>query len=415
MFPHHDGATPAPRHPGNDRAKIRQPAHRPSSHRVSRLRLRRRRGARRRRWPRGARGRPVRAPAVPAGWRIVAAFPPGSSVDELAASGPGSAWAVESCRKPCRSGNGVILRHWNGKAWQPQAQPAVSRHAGDDEPQLAIAPGSKDVWAVYNLYDGKLRASAAEWTGKSWGKATLFPAGVSFTSVVAASPSDVWGFGLDNSRVAQYTAHFNGTAWSEVSAPGRALGQWIASARSPSDIWAQSISAKGFSLAVSRWNGKRWVKQAVPAALKAADGTTANSIAVSGRSGVWGYGYFGTTPRTAGTASGIGWLVHFDGTSWSTVRIPYLLSQNIMAGPLGADGRGGAWIAATPASSGTESLYHVSAAGHWLKRPIPAPKGAHGTTITDFAPIPGSTSVYAYGAATTSGGQSEGVILRYGA
>ena len=97
------------------------------------------------------------------------------------------------------------------------------------------------------------------------------------------------------------------------------------------------------------------------------------------------------------------------------MRIPYLLNQNIMACPLGPDGHGGAWIAATPDKSTAEYLYHVSAARHWLKLPVPAPKGAHGTTITGFAPVPGSTSVYAYGSATTSGGQTEGVILKYGA
>ena len=32
-----------------------------------------------------------------------------------------------------------------------------------------------------------------------------------------------------------------------------------------------------------------------------------------------------------------------------------------------------------------------------MKLPIPAPKGARGTTIEGFAAIPGSTSVYAYG------------------
>ena len=75
---------------------------------------------------------------------------------------------------------------------------------------------------------------------------------------------------------------------------------------------------------------------------------------------------------------------------------------------------GGAWIEATPAKGASEWLYHVSAAGHWLKLPIPAPKGARGTTIADFAAIPGSTSVYAYGEAMTHSGQTEGVILKYG-
>lgn len=276
-------------------------------------------------------------------------------------------------------------------------------------------PGSTDVWAVYNLYDGKLRASATEWTGKSWAKATLFPAGVSFTSVVAASPSDIWAFGLGNGRVAQNTFHYNGKTWSKTSSPGPALGQWIASVRSASDIWAESISAKAFGLAVSRWDGKRWTRQPVPAAPKGADGTTADSIAVSGKSGVWGYGYFSDMPSTAQKQAGISWLVHFDGTSWSTLRIPYLLSQTMLAGPLGPAGRGGAWIAATPVNGTAENLYHVSAKGHWLRLPVPAPKGTGKTEIVGFAAIPGSTSVYAFGWATAGGGQSKGVILKYGA
>jgi hypothetical protein len=302
----------------------------------------------------------------------------------------------------------VILRHWNGKGWSAQPQSALSKHTGNDEPQLATAPGSKDVWAVYNLYDGKIRASAVEWTGKSWGPATLFPAGVGFTSVVAGGPSDVWAFGSTDDG-AQYTARFDGKTWSKAPQPGSGNGVWVASARSADDIWAQSIASNGISLAVSRWNGKRWVKQEVPAASKGAEGVSGLAITVSGRSDVWDYGNF-----SLGASSQTDWLVHFNGTSWSTVRNPYPLSQNIMSGPLGPDAHGGAWIEATPARGKSEWLYHVSAAGHWLKLPIPAPKGARGTTIEDFAAVPGSTSVYAYGKARTRGGQTVDVILKYG-
>jgi hypothetical protein len=348
------------------------------------------------------------APALAPGWRIAASFPAGSAVDHLAVSGPGSAWAAEACAKPCKSADGVILRHWNGKAWSAQPQPALSKHTGNAEPLLATAPGSKDVWAVYDIYDGEIRASAAEWTGKSWGRATLFPVGVAFTSVVAVGPSDVWAFGFTDGW-AQYAARFDGKAWSKVPAPGSGNGVWIASARSADDIWAQSIATTGISLAVSRWNGNRWVKQAVPSAPKGADGVSGLAIAVSGRSDVWGYGYF-----SLGASSHTDWLVRFNGTSWSTVRNPYSLSPHIMTGSLGPDGHGGAWIEATPAKGTSEWLYHVSAAGRWLKLAIPAPKGARGTTIGGFAAIPGSTSVYAYGEAMTPSGQTEGVILKYG-
>ena len=345
------------------------------------------------------------APPLAPGWRIAATFAAGSAVDHVAVSGPGSAWAVEACSKPCKSADGVILRHWNGKAWSAQQQPALAKHTGNAEPLLATAPGSKDVWAVYDIYDGKIRASAAEWTGKSWGAATLFPVGVGFTSVVAVGPSDVWAFGSTYPG-AQYVARFGGKAWSKAPLPGFGVGVWVASARSADDIWAQSIAPKGISLAVSRWNGKRWVRQAVPTAPKGAEGVSGLGITASGRSEVWGYGYF-----SLGASSHTDWLVRFNGTSWSTVRNPYPLSQNIMSGPLGPDGRGGAWIGATPAKGTGEWLYHVSAAGHWLKQPIPAPKGAR-TTIEGFAAIPGSTSVYAYGEAMTHSGQTEGVILK---
>jgi hypothetical protein len=347
------------------------------------------------------------APPLAPGWRVAATFPAGSFVDDLAVSGPGSAWAVEPCSKPCKSGDGVILRHWNGKGWSVQPQPALSKHTGNDEPQLATSPGSKDVWAVYNIYDGKIRASAVEWTGKFWGPATLFPAGVGFTSIVAGAPTDVWAFGSTDDG-AQYTARFDGKTWLKAPQPGSGIGVWVASARSADDIWAQSIASNGLSLAVSRWNGKRWVKQAVPAVPKGGEGVSGLAITVSGRSDEWNYGYF-----SLGASSQTDWLVHFNGRSWSTVRNPYPLSLNIMSGPLGPDARGGAWIEATPAKRTSEWLYHVSAAGHWLKLPIPAPKGARGTTIEGFAAIPGSTSVYAYGAATTHSGETEGVILKY--
>ncbi|HTR95805.1 MAG TPA: hypothetical protein VMI73_29070 [Trebonia sp.] len=171
---------------------------------------------------------PARAAAAAAlGWRVIASFPFGSSVDELAASGPDSAWAVESCTKPCASTDGLI--------------------------------------AFYNLRDGKIRASAVQWTGKSWGPATLFHPGTAFTSVVAASPAAVWAFGSVNEFTGPYAARYDGKAWSKAPMPGGTLSSVIASARSPSDIWALGISAGSFGLAISRWNGERWARDFVPA------------------------------------------------------------------------------------------------------------------------------------------------------
>ena len=232
------------------------------------------------------------AAPLPVGWRIVASFPAGTSVDKLAASGPDSAWAVEPCRKPCKSGNGVILRHWNGKSWQAQPQPAVAKHTGDAEPGLATAPGSKDVWAVYDLYDGKVHGSAAEWTGKSWGKATLFPAAWPSPRSSRQAPPTSGRSVSDRGSQQQYAARLQRQNLVEGRAARPRPGPLDRHARSGSDIWAQAIAAKGFSLAVSRWNGIRWVKQPCAGRAEGRRRRVRPPIIVSGRSDVWGYGYF---------------------------------------------------------------------------------------------------------------------------
>jgi hypothetical protein len=345
-------------------------------------------------------------------WRIVAAFPKQSFIDDLAASGPASAWAVESCRKPCASGNGVILRHWNGKAWQAEPQPANAKHTGSAEPLLATAPGSRVAWAVYDIYDHKTRASVAEWTGKSWAHPTVFPVGTNFQGLAAPGPSDLWAFGSSAEFGPTYVARFNGKSWAQAPSPGPSVGPWTPAARSASDIWVQAITSQGLTLAVSRWNGTRWVKQAVPPAPKGAQGGTgglSGDLVVSGQHDVWGYGYFALKATTA-----TDWLLHWNGKAWSNVRVPYTLNESYMAGPLGPDGHGGAWFEAVPAGASRAYLYHVSAAGQWTRVAIPTLKGATGTEISGFAAIPGTSSVYAYGWAADGAGQ-RGVILKYGA
>jgi hypothetical protein len=355
----------------------------------------------------------ARAAAPAPHWRIVAAFPKLSSIDDLAASGPNSAWAVQNCTKPCASVNGVLLRHWNGKTWQAEPQPANAKHTGNAEPLLATAPGSPDVWAVYNEYDHKTRALVAEWTGKAWAHPTVFPVGTNFQGLTATG-STLWAFGSRQEfGNTPYVVRFTGKSWSQAPSPGSAFGPWTAVARSASDIWAQALpSGGGIGLQFSHWTGARWVKQAVPPAPKGSPGAYGGlrgDLAVSGQDNVWGFGYFEFK-----TGSTDYWLVHWNGKAWSNVKVPFALSPTYIAGPLGPDGHGGAWLAAIPPKTAREYLYHVTAAGHWTRVPIPTLKGTTGTYIAGFAAIPGTSSVYAYGRAAVGGGQ-QGVILKYAA
>jgi hypothetical protein len=361
--------------------------------------------------PRTARAAEGSATGPAPHWRIAAAFPKQSSIDALAASGPDSAWAVETCAKPCVSGNGVILRHWNGTTWQAMPQPANAKHTGNAEPMLATAPGSPAVWAVYTEYDHKTRASVAEWTGKSWAHPTVFPVGTNFQGIAAAA-AGLWAFGSRQEfGNTPYVVRFTGKSWSQAPSPGPAFGPWAPVARSANDIWAQALASKGIGIQFSHWNGTRWVRQAVPPAPKGAPGAyggLGGDLAVSGHN-VWGFGYFES--RTGSTAY---WLVHWNGKAWSNVKVPYALSPTYVAGPIGPDGHGGAWLAANTPNPAPAYLYHVTAAGQWSRVPLPTLKGAVGTQISGFAAISGTSSVYAYGSAV-NGATQRAVILKYAA
>jgi hypothetical protein len=338
------------------------------------------------------------------GWRIVEIFPVGSTVDHLAASGPRDVWAVESCRKPCVSSDGLILRRWTGTAWQPQPQSTVSKHTGNAEPALAMPPGSPVLWAVYGLYDGQPRATAVGWTGSSWDAPTVFlathPLGL---EVVAPSPSSAWLFtGLGT----QVSYRYNGKTWSTAPSPDINLGSTGVVAMSPDDIWAFGIDPKRFGAAVTRWTGTRWVRQALPAAPHGIDVITGGGLIASGRTGIWGFGY-------TDTKTGTDWLVHWNGTAWSNVKVPFQLSKTFGGGFIGSDGRGGVWFEAVAAGGSREVLYHDTASGQWSTQPIPAPAWTT-TVIYGFAQVPGTTTVYAYGTATNPrNGATEGVILKH--
>jgi hypothetical protein len=338
-----------------------------------------------------------------AGWRIAATFPVGSTVDHLAASGPHDIWAVESCRKPCVSSDGLILRRWDGTAWRPRLQsPAVAKHTGNAEPVLVMSPGSQALWAVYGLYGGQPRATAVRWTGTSWGTPTVFPLNTHLMTAVAPSPSSAWLFG---GAGAPFTYRYNGKAWAKAPAPNfGGFGPFGSVAMSARDIWLLGVARHGFRMAVSRWTGTRWVDQAMPAAPHGADGITGGGLIASGPASLWGFGYSGFT-------AGTDWLVHWNGKTWSNVKVPYRLS-NAAGGFIGSDGRNGVWFEAGAAGSSREFLYHDTASGHWSVQPVPSPAGTM-TTIFGFVQVPGTTSVYAYGTAENlKTGATQGVILR---
>jgi hypothetical protein len=335
------------------------------------------------------------------GWEIVASYPQGSSVQSLAASGPGNAWAVENCAKPCVASHGEVLRQWTGTAWQPRPLPSVGSVT-----QVAAVPGSTVAWAITGIRAGSLvRGVAVRWTGKSWAAPVLFPVGVMLDEIVAEGPSDVWVFGFRQQNQDSYAAHYNGKTWQTAPSPGFEVAS--VAARSASDVWVLGIGHNPGGLGISHWNGRSWTRSTLPA-LPAGVGAVAVQDAITtGPQDVWAYGYQGSQ------SSSVAVLLHLHGNRWTRVTIPYQVTLGGEVGPIASDGSGGVWV--VDITKGGGFLYHDSAAGHWTTVTFPAPQGSTGAQIYGFAQIPGSASVYAYGMAYVGGlgpGYSVGMILK---
>jgi hypothetical protein len=337
--------------------------------------------------------------ATAPGWKLVASFPKGSSVQSLSAGGPDTAWAVESCDAPCAASHGEALREWNGKMWQSRPLPAVGSVT-----QVAAVPGSTAAWAVTDITAGASeRGVAVRWTGKSWAAPVLFPVGVVLTDVVAEG-SDVWVFGFVQQNGDAYLARYNGKTWQTKPAPGYEV--YSVAARSASDIWVLGIGSNPGGLGISHWNGTRWTRSRLPAG----DGAYAVQDAITaGPHDVWAYGY-----QRQSLNSGAAQLLHLHDNKWTKITIPYAVTAGGQVGSIGSDGSGGVWVVDITKTG--DYVYHDSAAGHWSAVAIPVPKGTAYPQIYGFAQIPGSASVYAYGAANTALpglGESAGIILKY--
>lgn len=237
----------------------------------------------------------------------------------------------------------------------------------------ASAPAPADIWAVTYLGGYVLH-----WNGTSWKAAPRgnWKAGSRFTGITAISPSDVWVFGTHGRRYpGAGTWHFNGTRWTRVTGPGGGILQ--ASPVTKTDIWGIG-NAGGTSNALFHFGGKTW-RQVRPAAL--AGFAFTNVLALS-RANVW----------VAGLAGGIPRLGHFDGQSWTALRMPGRAAGTGIC----RDGRGGLWVIANTGTA-PSVVRERSARGTWTTAAV-LPASA-GNKVLACALVPRTTRAWGAGKA----------------
>jgi hypothetical protein len=88
--------------------------------------------------------------------------------------------------------------------------------------------------------------------------------------------------------------------------------------------------------------------------------------------------------------SAASWLVHYNGSTWSKVKLPWTMTLNW--GPIVSDGQGGLWLAGLVPGTSTEHFYvvHRTARGAWSRARV-------GAQIFGLANIPGTGSVWGAG------------------
>jgi len=266
----------------------------------------------------------------------------------------GDAWAVGP-GEDADEGVRTVIQRWTGEEWVTDPSPDVGE-AATAVVQLtgvhAISPN--DVWAVgtsiasFPLDEANPATTLAlHRNGKRWTRVpTPNPGAIEnrLTAVSGVASDDVWAVGhaVDGTRAAPMVQHWDGTRWSVVPSPvvggpggGGDLRDVLAFASD--DVWAVG-SQQGDPL-IEHWDGITWSVVEVPemehsAFLHAVDGSSPDDVWAVGWTTVDGMESQPTPPV----------VLHFDGSSWEEVKIPFEDDRYVAPLAVASAARGDVWV-----------------------------------------------------------------------
>lgn len=334
----------------------------------------------------------VPAQAATSGWDVVFTHHYGASTNysgytALAVPGTGDAWAFGTTSEAGFPAPGTpVAEHWNGTKWTSRALPSGLT----SEIAAASAVSAHSVWAVTEVGGDILH-----WNGSTWSVADDIPGSdLLATGITAVSDSDVWVFGFSGAGPGLGTWHYNGQTWTQVT--GSAVGLETASAVSASNIWAIGSSSEGPAGDIlTHYAGSTWQTVTAPALT----GLEFSDIVALSSTDVWA-----AAVSLSGGHVSDPQLVHFDGSQWTSVKVPY---AGLSLGDLAPDGQGGFWLTAFAGSKNW--AVHLTAGGQWSRSSIAS------RTLDALALVPGTTSLWAVGSVATATPASNARIWANGA
>lgn len=288
-----------------------------------------------------------------------------------------------------RSGSGplrVAARHWNGATWSASTpvNPVGCRFGAVLNGVASVT--DSDVWAVGQCSTSMTRAHplVEHFDGTAWRVLDLpvgptLPGFSILRSVSAAAADDVWAVGSSNAAShASIVEHWNGATWSRVPAPDLALT--AVSVAGADDVWALAGEQGG---AVVHWDGTRWQHETgVP---------NPSDVEALGPDDVWVVGSASAT-SSAGTPATTSAAAHWDGRSWTPVRVPSVGSGSQALQAVTSDGAD-IWVAGNASvDKGTRGFVL-----HWTGRTFAVALGPSLGSLLRAATALGASDVWAFG------------------
>ncbi|MEV8313486.1 hypothetical protein AB0Q95_04870 [Streptomyces sp. NPDC059900] len=258
------------------------------------------------------------APAKPS-WSALPVPPatsPPLTVSDLAARGPGEAWATGY--EQAADGLRPLLYRWNGTAW---SRDTTFPGAGEPGWLGKVQFVGAEMWILHNNRAGEgeiLRRSAGGWS------AVPLPQTLWTYQDFAAVPGAAWVIGEDDTGLK--VLHYDGSAWTAQPVPDGVFYLMGITARSAGDAWAWADTDTG--TAVLRWDGTAWRDAKVP--LPPNSNIHTMLLEPSGRATIGGSQYTDGVART--------YLMTWNGQAWRTSYPPLgdTYTEAMVRGPDGA-------------------------------------------------------------------------------
>ncbi|MEU1574069.1 hypothetical protein ABZ519_23500 [Streptomyces collinus] len=241
------------------------------------------------------------ASAVTRGWSalpVPAAAPP-VTVSDLAARGPGEAWATGY--EHAADGLRPLVYRWDGTAWSRDTGfPGAGEAGGLGKVQFV----GEEMWTLHNRSGSGalLRRTAGGWS------TVPLPQTLWTYQDFAAVPGAAWVVGEDDTGLK--VLHYDGSGWTAQLVPDEVRYVMGITARSATDAWAWGDAGTGTT--VLRWNGTRWRDAKVP--LPPDSNVHTILPEPSGRVTVGGSRYTDGVART--------YLMTWNGHAWRTTYPP---------------------------------------------------------------------------------------------